>query len=140
MKTTKPEKTTTKTFSVGDLYERAGIMNVYFRDVSIVAAKKKIIFRARRLCIEKVKEYDELRKSTQEKWSKATVNNLPFNGLKDKADMESFKNEMDPIANEIVTIKFPELTLDEIDMDHYTPEALDELVFLGLIKDVEDKE
>ena len=63
------------------------------------------------------------------------VDGKKFNGYRDKEGMAAFEKEMAPLANEEVKIKFPKLTLDDINMDQYDPEDLDILVTFGIIQD-----
>jgi len=129
------EKTITKKLTVGILFEQQKPFDILFKDKFIYANKKKLLFRARHKCTEIIKEYDEVRRSTVDKYSTAIVNDIPFNGLKDKKGMAAFEKEMDPLANEEVKVKFPKLTLTDIDINHYTAEDLDTLVTLGIIED-----
>ncbi len=131
----KKPTTTTKKLIVGTLFEHQVSLNGLFSDTSLSAVKKKLMFRARRTTIDLLKEYNEIRKSTLEKHSTAEINGQPFNGYRDKKAMKAFEKEMDPLANEEVKIKFPDIKIDELDINSYSPAQLDDLVELGLVKD-----
>ena len=126
---------TPKKITMGELFEIQSALNVLFQDKSIIATKKKLVFRIRRKCTELLKEYNDIRTSTLDKYSKAEVDGKKFNGYRDKEGMANFEKEMKPLADEEIALVFPKLSFEDIDMDQYTPEDLDILVYFGIVQD-----